>query len=767
LLCYRCGSHVPDGSGNCPTCGQSLASGGLRQATGTFSRRKLSTAQLDGAPYKTGDVISNRYTIRDTVGQGPVGFVFRAHDKEVDVEVALKSVSPKLLQTHEERRAFAREFKGARKLNHNNIARIYEEGEHNDRPYFTSQYLDGLSLRKIIDLRKEKGQFFRIDEVEPILAQLANALDEAHKLGIVHGDLKPENVLVLPDLLKVTDVSLGLAMPRLPFVNAQKTRKADRYAAPEFVSGGEISSAVDVYALGAILGEMLGGALPSPGEIPELRTLNTAVTPELDALYRRSVNENPAARFSRAGALAAEVAMLTGGSEDLDSGSTVPLSRQAVATAVSAQSKARPATDPGRKTSVSRRPPPPPVLTTPLDPETTPPAIRPPPLSNAATAKIPALDPVEDSGPNLPPPVVDPQEALPTKVLLPSVLDANGAATEEPTQVVATDAIPRLPTPPPFSYAKPSAQMPIARPLPQQRKSQWAIPALMVVGLLAGVGGGLIYLRHQNAEQQRVLEEQQKADAERQRKADEEDAGRMRAILAVEPRDAGPDMQLTHLATDAGHVAVVDPPPATSTGGSLVPPPHLTTGGGGSGGCPDGMISIAAGEFLKGYKSGDQLAGWDEMPLSKAHTEAYCIDTYEYPNQAGKPPTTGVSFGDAKAACEGQGKRLCSEDEWERACKGPSNSRFTWGESFDRDACTNGKSVGVAGDHPRCKSGYGVYDLSGNAAEWTSTRYSSAMGGKAIKGAVGEAFERCAGRRLGTDRAKESSLGFRCCKDGS
>ncbi|MBS2027747.1 MAG: protein kinase [Deltaproteobacteria bacterium] len=772
MLCYRCGSHVPDGSGNCPTCGQSFASGGLRQATGTFSRRKLSTASIDGAPYKTGDVISNRYTIRDTVGQGPVGFVFRAHDKEVDVEVALKSVSPKLLQTHEERRAFARELKGARKLNHNNIARVYEEGEHNDRPYFTSQFLDGLSLRKIIDLRKEKGQFFRLDEVEPILAQLANALDEAHKLGIVHGDLKPENVLVLPDLLKVTDVSLGMAMPRLPFVNAQKTRKADRYCAPEFVTGGEVSSAVDVYALGAILGEMMGGALPEGGEIPELRTLNTAVTPELEALYRRAVNENPAARFSRAGALSAEIAMLTGGAEDLDSGSTVPLSRQAVATAMAAQSKARPSTDPGRKTSVSRRPPPPPVMTAALDPETTPPAIRPPPLANAATAKIPALDPVEDSGPNVPPPVADPQQALPTKVILSNVVDANGAATEEPTQVVATDSIPRVPTPPPFSYAKPSAPMPIARPLPQQSKTQWAIPLLMVVGLLAGVGGGWLYLQHQKSAQAQALLDEQKAELERQRKLDEEDAGRLKQLEVMQIRNS--------LATDGGEVALQgltdggtklakfnDPPPATSTGGSLVPVPHPTTGGGGAGGCPDGMASISAGDYLKGYKSGDQLAGWDEMPLSKAHTEAYCIDLYEYPNQAGQKPSTGLTYAEAKSACEGQGKRLCSEDEWERACKGPSNTRFAWGETNDKDACNTSKTPGPTGDHPRCKSGYGVYDLSGNAAEWTTSRYSSAIPGKAVKGASGEAMARCAGRRAVGERSKESSLGFRCCKDGS
>ena len=78
-----------------------------------------------------------------------------------------------------------------------------------------------------------------------------------------------------------------------------------------------------------------------------------------------------------------------------------------------------------------------------------------------------------------------------------------------------------------------------------------------------------------------------------------------------------------------------------------------------------------------------------------------------------------------------------------------------------------GSTVGASGDHPRCKSGYGVYDLSGNAAEWTSSRYTSGVGGKAVKGAVGEALARCAGRKPKSERSKEASLGFRCCRDGS
>src|SRR3954470_3448386 len=83
LLCYRCGSHVPDTAESCPTCGQKLAGGGVRQATATFSRKKLPTGQLEGSPHKPGDTVAGRYNIKDIVGAGPVGFVYRARDAEV------------------------------------------------------------------------------------------------------------------------------------------------------------------------------------------------------------------------------------------------------------------------------------------------------------------------------------------------------------------------------------------------------------------------------------------------------------------------------------------------------------------------------------------------------------------------------------------------------------------------------------------------------------------------------------------------------------
>ena len=117
------------------------------------------------------------------MGAGPVGVVFRAHDREVDVDVALKVVNPRLVQTQEERKQFAKQQRTARKLSHQNLIRVYEEGEDAERPWYTMQFVEGLTLRKIIDLRVTRGEYFKVGEIEPILGQIASALEAARMFG--------------------------------------------------------------------------------------------------------------------------------------------------------------------------------------------------------------------------------------------------------------------------------------------------------------------------------------------------------------------------------------------------------------------------------------------------------------------------------------------------------------------------------------------------------------------------------------------------------
>ncbi len=307
MLCYRCGSHVQDGSEKCWNCDTKLA-GASKSAGGAtleeLRERQRTKTRLSGAIYKVGDVLANRYKVKDIAGSGGAGVVYRTHDQDIDVDVALKVVNAKLLQTPEERKLFSREIKTAKKLSHQNIVRIYDEGKDADRAFFTMQFLEGLSLRKIIDLRKEKKQHFALSEVEPIYNQLCQALDYAHKTTL-HGDLKPDNVIVLPDLLKVTDFGVLRGLPRKPFLAIQKSRQPNfAYLAPEVrLEVEELTPSVDLYSLGVILAEMLTGQIVDENKPEQLSVAKTGLDSAVLKVIRRAILRAPKERYGAAGEL--------------------------------------------------------------------------------------------------------------------------------------------------------------------------------------------------------------------------------------------------------------------------------------------------------------------------------------------------------------------------------------------------------------------------------------------------------------------------------
>ena len=309
MLCYRCGSHVPDSAERCSTCGQRQV-GTARMPSTTGIRRRLSPALLAGAPYRVGDRMADRYLVKDAVGLGPLGFVFRATDEQQGIDVAVKMIHPRFVQTAEEREAFARAVEPARKFMQPSLARVHDLGVDQGWPYLTYTFLDGLTLRRMIDSRLAKGQTFTLEEVEPFLGQLAAALEAAHPLG-AHADLKPENVVILPDMLRVVDWGVARGLPRLPFIQAQRQKSTHRYLAPEVVTGGEAEPRADLYALGVLVGEMLTGLTPED-DIPELR-LTTPELPEgVEGFYRRALNEKPEARFRSVRELYEEFVSLLG-----------------------------------------------------------------------------------------------------------------------------------------------------------------------------------------------------------------------------------------------------------------------------------------------------------------------------------------------------------------------------------------------------------------------------------------------------------------------
>src|SRR5579871_2410845 len=183
------------------------------------------------------------------------------------------------------------------------------------------------------------------------------------------------------------------------------------------------------------------------------------------------------------------------------------------------------------------------------------------------------------------------------------------------------------------------------------------------------------------------------------------------------------------------------------------------------------MRPVAAGSFKIGTANDDPMKDYDEKTLHPVDVGAYCIDIYEYPNRRGAVPKTNVAWNDAKSLCESKSKRLCTEEEWEKACKGPGNARFPYGNQFDANSCntedenSDARPLAASGRYSRCRSGYGVADMSGNVNEWTASPFS---GGTEMT-QKGGSFDRpdfaarCSARKRSAPGARSPNVGFRCC----
>ncbi|MCY1015924.1 protein kinase domain-containing protein [Pyxidicoccus sp. MSG2] len=841
MLCHRCGSHVPPTTDTCPTCGLKYDATSRPQA-GAARRRGL-----EGAPYKPGDVVAGRYAIQEVVGSGPMGFVFRAQDQEIDVELALKTVHPRLVQQPEERTQFSLSLRVGKKLNHPNLLRVYEEGQDGDRPFFTMQMLEGMTLRRMLEQRATRGQLFSLKDVEPLVAQMAAALDAAHRFG-PHSDLKPENVIVLPDLLKVTDYGLGLAVPHLPFVQAQKGHRADVYIAPEYIAGGELDTRMDVYSLGVILGELVAGLLPDEGVIPGLSMHHPDLPTSFEALYRRALNPNPLARPKTAGELHAELASI--------------LSRTPAAI-VTAQ-RAPPGSQAAK--AVSRPPPPPPVPTGMLPSiplETASPGVASPGVASPGVAAPRPLPPEEEPPP---PDATQPLDAATLAAIMggahPSTVGGGGHPSQRLTEQALPFVTPPAPRAPPAPAPRPSgpvssaqppaprpsgpvpslssppvprsppAQAPTAQPRAAARMDAEAArssaPPLDAGPSVSGVRASMPTLEATPAVSAartaprtldlspavsgarsgpRTLDSSPAMSGARSgaRRLDSPTTSAARSAPRIGALPTQPVIRAAKsksksrstmwmvllivgglvLGLGGGYLLVRLRQQAMTSGSTGGPAPSGQAGREGVapsasegtsavaapvGDCPAGMRRVSGGAFKMGTPVDDSMKFLDELPLTSLQVPTFCIDEYEYPNQAGQAPKVEVSWEEARALCEGAGKRLCSEEEWEKACKGPGNARFPYGNPYDANICNTEDASGadrklaVSGASKNCRSAYGVVDLAGNVAEWTATKFD-----KVDFTQKGGAFNRpnyasrCSARKNGAPTERLNSVGFRCC----
>jgi tetratricopeptide (TPR) repeat protein len=260
-----------------------------------------------------GSMIAARYRILALAGVGGMGMVYRAHDEQLDVDVALKVLRPEVAADPGFRERFRKELLLARQVSHRNAVRIHDLGVAGDLLFLTMDYVPGRSLRALLE---EDGPLAPRQAVA-IARQLAAALAAAHAEGVVHRDLKPANVLVDEGgRAFITDFGVARSMTAAGPTQTGAIVGTPDYLSPEQARGEPVDGRSDVYALGILLFEMLSGRLPFAGdsyaerlaqrlggEARDLADLGIAAPARLRAVVRRCLQRKPARRYQGAAEL--------------------------------------------------------------------------------------------------------------------------------------------------------------------------------------------------------------------------------------------------------------------------------------------------------------------------------------------------------------------------------------------------------------------------------------------------------------------------------
>jgi len=242
----------------------------------------------DASPHLplTRDTIVGHYKIIEKIGAGGMGEVWLAEDTELNRKVALKFLPTNHCQDEDCRARFKREAQATAALKHSNIVTIYEVAEHNGRPFFAMEYLEGRSLDEVI-----KSKDLSVDQAIDLAIQLCEGLYEAHQAGVIHRDIKPSNIILdKNNRPKLLDFGLATVKGAEKLTKTGSTLGTIGYMSPEQVSSGKIDQRSDLFSLGVVIYEMVTGKAPFAEEY-DAATLNAILheTPEPMAQYKSGV----------------------------------------------------------------------------------------------------------------------------------------------------------------------------------------------------------------------------------------------------------------------------------------------------------------------------------------------------------------------------------------------------------------------------------------------------------------------------------------------
>src|SRR5581483_8148105 len=254
-----------------------------------------------------GEVLGDRYELDELVGAGGMSSVFRAHDRLLDRKVALKVLHQQYAADPEYVERFRREARAVAALSHPNIVTVIDRGSEGGRQFIVFEYVDGENMKRLL----EREGPLPVERALELAMQVARGLSFAHQEGLVHRDVKPQNVLLNGDgRAKVTDFGIARSMDVHQGVTRTGTvLGTSDYIAPEQAQGQRVDEQSDVYSLGVVLYELLTCEVPFPGENfvavamrhineppPPVRAKRPDVPPRVEAAVQRAMAKSPSDR---------------------------------------------------------------------------------------------------------------------------------------------------------------------------------------------------------------------------------------------------------------------------------------------------------------------------------------------------------------------------------------------------------------------------------------------------------------------------------------
>ena len=280
-----------------------------------------------------GEMVADRYELEELVGTGGMSSVYRARDRLLERRVAIKVLHEHYSRDDDYVERFRREARAAAKLSHPNIVTVIDRGEADGRQFIVFEYVDGENLKQVV---MGKGRLPVRDALE-LGVQIGRALAFAHAQGLVHRDVKPQNVLLRGGDAKVTDFGIARSLDvQAGLTQTGTVLGTSEYISPEQATGRQVDARTDIYSLGAVLYELLAGQPPYTGDsfvsvamrhvndpVPSVTAARPDVPLRVDAALRRAMAKDPDDRFPTMDELVAELSACLASLGELDDDRTV------------------------------------------------------------------------------------------------------------------------------------------------------------------------------------------------------------------------------------------------------------------------------------------------------------------------------------------------------------------------------------------------------------------------------------------------------------